>query len=414
MRPIRPLPRPPHSHIDLNSCDSCRDIVNRGNLATSAPLLKDELGLTNSQMGVLLSAFFWVYAPALPLAGWLAHRFDVRVILAGGLALWSVATILAGFAAGFTTLLIARLLLGLGESATFPCSMRLLAQYLPEDRRGRANGFMGTGRALGPSFGTLFGGVLMADFGWRAVFIGMGVVSLFWLIPWYFATHRGVSSATETSTVAPVPFRHILRKRGLWGTAAGLFCLNYSYYFVLSWLPLILVKSRGFSVKQMAVIGAVVYCIHALSCALIGAASDRLIRHGASPNRVRKGLIVAGSLGAAATIALTANADPRTTIFLLGVYGFFGEFTTPMIFAITQTLAGARAAGQWYGLQGVAGQLAGVFAPIITGVIVDRTGQFAWAFTIAAAVLLTGAFVWAFIVPRMEPIRWSDDVNVPR
>ena len=144
----------------------------------------------------------------------------------------------------------------------------------------------------------------------------------------------------------------------------------------------------------MAVIGAVVYCIHAVSCALIGAASDRLIRHGTSPNRIRKGLIVAGLIGAASTIALTANADPRTTIFLLGVYGVFSGFTTPMIFAITQSLAG-------------------VFAPIITGVIVDRTGQFAWAFTIAAGVLLAGAFAWAFIVPRIEPIRWTDDVPAP-
>ncbi len=123
--------------------------------------------------------------------------------------------------------------------------------------------------------------------------------------------------------------------------------------------------------------------------------------------------MVAGSIGGAATIALTAIADPRTTIFLLGVYGFFSGFTTPMIFAITQTLAGARAAGQWFGMQGVAGQLAGVFAPIITGVIVDRTGQFAWAFTIAAGVLLAGAFAWAFIVPRVEPIRWPDDAPAP-
>ena len=135
----------------------------------------------------------------------------------------------------------------------------------------------------------------------------------------------------------------------------------------------------------MAVIGAVVYCIHALSCALIGAASDRLIRHGTSPNRVRNGIMVAGSIGGAATIALTA---------------------------ITQTLAGARAAGQWFGMQGVAGQLAGVFAPIITGVIVDRTGQFAWAFTIAAGVLLAGAFAWA--LSCRESSRFSGLTMFPR
>ena len=381
-------------------------------LATASPLLKDELALTNSQMGVLLSAFFWVYAPALPLAGWMAHRFDTRVVLAGGLALWSVATVLTGFAVGFTTLLIARLLLALGESASYPCAMRLIAQYLPEEQRGRASGFIGTGQALGPSVGTLFGGLLMARFGWRGVFIGLGLASLCWLIPWYLATRRGVLAARDTITCVPVPLRSMLRQRGLWGTSAGLFCLNYGYYFVLSWLPLILVKSRGFTVKQMAVIGAVVYCIHAVSCALMGAASDRWIRRGASPNSARKTLIIAGSLGAAATTALTANAEPLTTIWLLGLYGFFGGFTTPMIFAITQTLAGARAAGQWFGLQGIAGSSAGVIAPIVTGVIVDSTGQFAWAFIIAAAVLLIGAFAWGLIVPRLEPIRWADELEL--
>jgi MFS family permease len=388
------------------------NMVDRGNLATSAPLLKDALGLTNSEMGVLLSAFFWAYAPALPLAGWMAHRFDVRFVMAGGLALWSVATILAGFATGFATLLIARLLLGLGESATYPCSVRIMAQYLHEEQRGRANGFLGTGQALGPAIGTLFGGVLMAAFGWRAVFIVMGLASLLWLLPWYIVTRRGVSTAAGASGLAPVPFRSILRQRGLWGTAAGLFCLNYGYYFVLSWLPLILVKSRGFSVKEMAVIGGGVYCIHALSCALLGAASDRWIRRGASANRVRKSFIVAGSLGAAVTILLTAKADSSATIWLLGLFGFCSGFTTPMFLAITQTLAGARAASQWYGLQGIAGQGAGILAPIITGVIVDRTGQFEWAFNIAAGVLLLGAFVWAVLVPRIEPVRWPDEMKL--
>ncbi len=384
------------------------NMVDRGNLATAAPVLRDELALSNSQMGVLLSAFFWVYAPALPLAGWMAHRFDVRIVLAGGLMVWSVATVLTGFAAGFASLLIARLLLGLGESASYPCTMRLIAQYLPDDQRGRASGLIGTGQALGPSIGTLFGGLLIAGFGWRVVFIGLGLASLSWLIPWYIATRRGVVAEMEDIVHVPASWSQLLRQRGLWGTSVGLFCLNYGYYFVLSWLPLILVKSRGFSVQQMAFVGAAVYGVHALFCAALGTMSDSLIRRGASTNRVRKTFIAVGSLGSAATIGLTANADPHSTIWLLCLYGFFAGFTTPMIFAITQTFAGARAAGQWYGVQAIAGQAAGIIAPIVTGMIVDRTGQFAWAFVTAAAVLLLGAFAWGLIVPRIEPIVWSD------
>jgi MFS family permease len=389
------------------------NMVDRGNLATAAPVLRDGLALTNAQMGVLLSAFFWVYAPALPLAGWMAHKFDVRVVLATGLTVWSLATVLTGFATGFATLLIARLLLGLGESATYPCTMRLIAQYLPDDQRGRASGLMGTGQALGPSIGTLFGGLLIAGFGWRVVFIGLGFASLCWLIPWYLATRRGVLAVNESVAHVPVPLWLLLRQRGLWGTSAGLFCLNYGYYFVLSWLPLILVKSRGFSVEQMAFIGAAVYGVHALFCTVMGAASDRWIRRGASTNRVRKTVMVLGSLGSAATIALTANAGPNSTIWLLCLYGFFAGFTTPMLFAITQRFAGPRAAGQWYGLQAIAGQSAGIIAPIATGLIVERTGQFAWAFLSAALVLLLGAFAWGLIVPRIDPISWPADPTSP-
>jgi len=158
--------------------------VDRGNLAVAAPILTHELALTNSQFGVLLSAFFWTYAPAQILGGWLSDRFDTRVVLAGGLTLWSIATGLTGLAQGFTTLLLLRVLLGLGECVTFPSCVRLLAQHTPEHVRGSANGILAAGQALGPTLGTLLGGLLMARFGWRAVFIGSGVGSLLWLWPW--------------------------------------------------------------------------------------------------------------------------------------------------------------------------------------------------------------------------------------
>lgn len=86
--------------------------VDRGNLATAGPLLKNELGLSNAQVGMLISAFFASYASLQPVAGWLAHRFGVRYVLAGGLAIWSIATMLTGLAYSFATLLLLRFLLG--------------------------------------------------------------------------------------------------------------------------------------------------------------------------------------------------------------------------------------------------------------------------------------------------------------
>jgi MFS family permease len=382
--------------------------VDRGNLATASPLIKAELGLSNSEIGVLLSAFFWSYAPLQPVAGWLAQRFDVRYVLAGGLAIWATATVLTGFATTFASLLALRILLGIGESATYPCNSKVLAQCAPEHERGRANGLIAAGQALGPTFGTLVGGFMMASFGWRAVFLAFGLVSLGWLLPWFLLT-RGRSGTVGTEDgVRPLPYLTILKKRALWGASLGQFCSTYSYFFVLSWLPLFLVNVQGISIRQMAQIGAAVYAVHAASSALTGWVSDRWIIAGASPNRVRKTLLVAGLIGIAILMMLCARSDLKLAIVLLVIMAALFGTQTPNLYAITQTLGGARAAAQWMGMQNLFGNLSGVLGPVVTGLVVDRTGEFFWAFAIAAGVALIGAFAFGVLIPRIEPVVWPD------
>ena len=157
--------------------------VDRGNLATAGPLIQDQLGLSNTQLGLLLSAFFWSYVPGQLPAGWLAERLDARRLLAAGLALWALATVLTGLAGGFLTLLMVRVMLGAGEAVMFPASFKILAREVLEEQRGRANGLLAAGLSFGSAFGTLFGGLLMAWLGWRAVFILFGCASLVWLWP---------------------------------------------------------------------------------------------------------------------------------------------------------------------------------------------------------------------------------------
>src|SRR4051794_37601662 len=155
--------------------------VDRANLATAAPLLQAELSLSASQLGLLFSTFFLVYAPAQILAGWLVHRFDLRWVMVAGLTLWGLATAGTGLAVGFLSILSLRLLLGLGESVMFPTWQLLLARRTSEHERGRANGIIGAGQGVGPMVGTLFGGLAMARFGWRVMFVGLGVITLLWL-----------------------------------------------------------------------------------------------------------------------------------------------------------------------------------------------------------------------------------------
>lgn len=381
--------------------------VDRGNLATAAPLMKDQLHLSTIQIGVLLSAFYWTYTPAQILSGWLAEWINAYRTLALGLGLWSLATVGSGLVSGFGALIVLRLLLGLGESAAFPCSSKLIGQHLPPHKLGAANGLIGMGLALGPAFGTFVGGMLMAQMGWRPVFIVFGLASLLWLWPWLTTTrHHSAAASAETGDPAPSYFA-ILRQRAAWGTGLGHFANNYTFYFVISWLPLYLVKSRGFTVAQMAEIGGLVYVVYAMSSVATGWICDRWMLAGASFNRVRKTAAVSSHLLAAASMAACAVGDARVAMVSLFLAGIAFGFNTPTIYAIGQVLAGPRAAGKWIGLQNCAGNVAGIVAPMLTGLVVDRTGQFTWAFAIAGAVGLTGVVGWALVVPKVAPLDWG-------
>ena len=386
--------------------------VDRGNLATAAPLIKDQLQLSSTQIGLLLSAFFWSYVPAQLLAGWLAERINPYRTLAIGLGLWSIATAASGLATGFITLIALRVLLGLGESAAYPCSSKLLAHHLALDRLGGANGLIQTGLALGTAFGTFVGGMLIAQIGWRSVFVLFGLASLLWLVPWYASTRHASAHADRYKGNQGPSFASILRRREIWGASLGHFCQSYAIYVVISWLPLYLVKSRGLSVEQMAEIGGLIYLVYAASSYSVGRLSDRLIRAGTSVNRVRKAVIISGHVIIAASLIGAAAVNLRISVISLFCAGFAFGLTSPSIFSIGQTLAGPGAAGKWIGIQNCIGNCAGIIAPIITGLVIDLTGQYYWAFVIAASVTATGIVGWGLMIGKVEPLKWGT-VNEP-
>ncbi|MBI3676301.1 MAG: MFS transporter [Proteobacteria bacterium] len=381
--------------------------VDRGNLATAAPLMKDELHLSGAQLGLLFSAFFWTYTPSQILAGWLSERINAYRTLAIGLAIWSLATISTGFVSSFTALIALRLLLGLGESAAFPCSSKLIAQHLPAHRLGAANGAIGVGLALGPAFGTFVGGMAMAQWGWRTVFILFGLASLAWLLPWFFVTRDASQRPDESAHESAPAFLTILKTRAAWGACLGHFSANYGFYFVISWLPLYLVKARGFSVTQMSEIGGMIYLVYAASASMTGFVSDRWMQAGASSNRVRKTMIIASHSGVALAMLGCAFGGVSLSVACLFLAGASFGLGTPMIYAIAQTLAGPRAAGKWVGVQNCVGNIAGIVAPIVTGLVIDRTGQFFWAFAVACAVTASGILAWGVVIRRVEPVKWN-------
>ena len=383
------------------------NFVDRGNLATAAPVLATELHLSATQIGILLSSFYWTYAVSQLGAGWLAERFSVQRVIAAGFALWCVATIATGFVSSFIALLCLRLILGLGESVSFPCSSKLLAENVSVDRRGRSNGDIAIGLALGPAFGTFVGGIVLARYGWRVLFISLGALSLLWLIPWLTGPARTLPARNAVSASDSPSFLEILRQRAALGAGLGHFCANYIFYFVLSWLPYYLVEVRGYSVTRMATIGGLTYAMHALGAYVTGTVIDRWIKSGETPHRVYRATLVTSQIASSVCLLGVLLGGPRLLeASLLGVGFTFGLASTTL-YAVGQLLAGPKAAGRWIGFQGAVGNTAGIFGPAITGYLVDRTGSFYSAFGLAIGVSLLGVLAWTIVIPRIEPVLWG-------
>ena len=379
--------------------------IDRGNLATAAPLMQDELHLSASQLGLLFSAFYFSYVPFMPVTGWLADRMGAKLVLAAGVAVWSIATLSTGFARGFASLLALRLLLGIGESCAFPCASKILADVVEVSRLGVANGVMSFGYLVGPAVGTFIGGYLMTVVGWRAVFIVFGALSLLWLLPWR-SVATGAPARGGTADEPPPLFREILGRRALWGASLGHFASNYIYYFIISWLPFYLVRSRGFSIGSMTAVASLAYVLNAASALLMGWLTDRWIRAGRSATLIYKSIMGITHVVGFACMAGMLLLPQSGCVASLFVFCLVSGCSYPGIFAIPQIIAGPKATGRWVGVQNAAGNTAGLVAPVITGVLVDRTGLFDVAFALAAAVNVLGFIGWVVLLPRVAPISW--------
>ena len=384
--------------------------IDRGNLSVAAPLLKDELHLTNTQVGVLITAFFWTYTAVLAISGWIVDTLNVNWVLVAGFAIWSLATAATGLVEGFALLLACRMLLGLGESAAFPSYSKMIALNVPQEHRGIANAMIMSGMSLGPAVGTYVCGLSMARYGWRPVFIVIGVASLVWLLPWVrFMPENlpvGDVRASSASTL------RVLGERNFWGAAAGHFCCNYPFYFLIVWLPLYLVRERHFTMQEMAKEASLFYIVFAMVSPMVGWTADVFVRKGIDTSIVRKACMGVGHALVAAGVLACGAVDARISFAGLMVMGVGSGFVGPNIYVFAQTLAGPTTAGKWTGLQTCVGNFAGVVVGPLTGWIVDRTGHFGAAFSVCAGVEVFGAICWVLLVGRLEPTVWRSELEL--
>jgi MFS family permease len=388
--------------------------IDRVNIATAAPLIRADLGLSNTQMGLVFSAFSIPYALLQLFGGWVADRFGPRLTLSVCCVLVAVATMLMGAVGGFASLVALRLLLGLAEGPAFPTATRAMSAWTPAAQWGFAQGithsFARIGNALTPP---LVAGLLLVA-SWRVSFIVLGAASLFWVAAWawYFRddprAHPSVTAA-DLATLppaavagparAPVPYLQLARR--ILPVTVVDFCYGWTLWLFLSWIPSFFFENYHLNLNASALFSAGVLFSGVVGDTVGGVMSDRLLRRTGSLRTARRAVLMTGFLGATVfLIPVILIRDLTVSAVCLSLAFFFAELIVAPIWAVPMDIA-PRYAGSASGMMNFGFGLAGLVSPASFGYLVDRTGSWVVPFTGSILLLLLGAVLAARLRPDL-------------
>lgn len=379
-------------------------------LAVAMPELIRVFALTPVMTGYLLSSFIWSYAPCQLPAGLVLDRWGSRKTAARCIGLWSAATALAGASFSFGFLFFSRLLLGVGESPTFPLAARVIREWAPVRERALAFSISGSG----PAFGTAIGSVIMAWLlglvGWRMGFVISGVLGFVWIAVWlalFRAPEQAGWLAPEerrlilaerapggTTDTTHMPLGELLSYQTMWGLFLVQGCVNYTQYLFLTWLPTYLVQSRGLNIMHSGLQTGICYLGAVFLTLLFGRICDLLLTPEAVKAGKRRYAVVILAFGAAVMTFAPFTASEPLLLLEISVSLACVQSVFVNTYALTNDLLHAgKSIGTAVGWIQLGGNIFGLAAPIATGYIVAVTHSFTSAFVLAGVLLILGAII---------------------
>jgi MFS family permease len=358
--------------------------------------------LSNTDRGVVNSAFFWTYAVLQIPAGWVVDRYGVKFPYFIGFTLWCLASASTALTRSIPQLIMVQVLLGVGQAVVPPASYRWIRYHFVEKERGLAIGLYMTGTKLGPAIGAPLTAWLIGMYDWRVTFVLIGLGGLVWLAPWLLLVRNDDRQLEQADVkklgTKPIPFSRILASPVTWGTIIASFCYMYFVYFCVTWMPAYFIERRHLSLGKMGLYAFFSFGGMAAVATLAGWAADRLIGRGHNPVTVRKWFTIAG-FAVACTELIGARASSLETALVFAVVSLSGlGLATANYWAITQTLIPGAAIGRITGVQNCACSLAGIAAPILTGWLLQKTGTYDAPMMAIMVVLVVGILCYLFMI----------------
>jgi ACS family D-galactonate transporter-like MFS transporter len=399
--------------------------LDRTVLGIAAPFLTRDLGLTAAQMGLVFSAFSWSYALLQIPGGIFLDRFGTRLTYFIAVVFWSLFTALMAAARSLNGLIATRIGVGVFEAPCFPANSRVLATWFPQRERARANAVYSFGQYVGLGFLSVPLFWITQRFGWRGLFIVVGMVGVVFGVVWWLLYRNPAESASVNQAELdyieaggggeykgePVRFkwshiRLLLSKRQIVGASIGQFGGNSTQVFFVTWFPTYLVTARGMTFIQAGFMTSLPYIGASIGVILGGLISDAILKRTGSANLARKLPIVSGMLLASTIVA--ANYVPvgnNAAVILVMSIAFFGQGMTNLGWTVVSDVAPKKLIGLTAGIFNLSANLAGIVTPLVIGVAFQLTGSFVGPLLYVGAVALIGAFSYSVIlgdVHRLE------------
>ncbi|SMO99491.1 MFS transporter [Paracoccus laeviglucosivorans] len=385
--------------------------IDRVNISTAAPAMQEELGLSNFELGMAFAAFAYPYALFQIFGGRLGDLLGPRKTLLICGTIWSAATIMIGFVEGAVSLIIARVLLGIGEGSAFPTATRALSSWMPSEKRGFAQGITHAFARFGNAITPPLIAVLIVAFSWRESFIIVGAISFAWVALWWWyfrddpREHPGITP--QELAVLPPPSVAAKQKNLPWGPLLRRmlpvtitdFCYGWTLWLFLNWIPSYFLHQHELDLKKSAIFAAGVFFAGVVGDLAGGWLSDGILRRTGRVTLARISVIILGFIGAfLCMLPVMFSTDLITVAISLSAAFFFAELIVAPIWATPMDIA-PQYSGTASGFMNFGFGLAGMISPIIFGLIIDLTGRWDLPFAASLVLLLVGAATSLLIRP---------------
>jgi MFS family permease len=375
--------------------------IDRVNVSSAAAPIADQFGFSKTQLGFIFSAFGYPYLLFQIIGGRVGDRFGARKTLFWCGMVWAAATILTGLTGGLISLFAARLLVGLGEGATFPTATRAMQNWTAPGKRGFAQGLTHAFARLGNAVTPPLIAMLMAAYTWRGSFIVLGLVSMVWVIVWvlYFRNepHQHPGMTPEELKDMPhvmgqpparAPFGKLFRR--LWPVTLTYFCYGWCLWLYLNWIPLFFKNSFHMEIAKSAIFASGVFFAGVIGDTLGGVLSDQILKRTGKVRLARLSITILGFCGALLSLLpMFYVRDINTVALCLSGGFFFAELVIGPMWAVPMDIA-PRHAGAASGIMNSGSALAAIVSPLAAGYVIDVTGNWYLPFLITIVLLLAG------------------------